>query len=183
MQHGKISVYFVFPLQWRVKQKQQLTYFLPKVTDTVPLETFSKLKTILVLSLKYFSHFPTLKVRSPGMWCPKDRGSMDLWNSGILPQHYMASQCRRPWFESSLLWIPQNMHSPTCHQGGYRTTLGEFKYVSILDTQLTEALFFYQSEHFCQSLLMMGAKPWGIFWHPYNCSLSIHKDQFCWLNS
>jgi len=29
------------------------------------------------------------------------RGSMDLWNVGILPQHYTASQPRRPRLEIS----------------------------------------------------------------------------------
>jgi hypothetical protein len=37
----------------------------------------------------------------------EDGGSMDLWSVGILPQHYTASQLRRPRFESSLPWKPQ----------------------------------------------------------------------------
>jgi hypothetical protein len=32
---------------------------------------------------------------------PEDGGSMDLWNVGILPQHYMSSQPRKPRLESS----------------------------------------------------------------------------------
>jgi hypothetical protein len=37
----------------------------------------------------------------------EDGGSMDLWNTGILPQHYKASQPRRPQLICSLLWKPQ----------------------------------------------------------------------------
>jgi len=32
----------------------------------------------------------------------------------ILPQHYVASQSRRPWLKSSLLWKPQN--STACYK-------------------------------------------------------------------
>jgi hypothetical protein len=38
----------------------------------------------------------------------EDRGSMDLWNVGILPQHYTASQPRRPRFETWPPWKPQD---------------------------------------------------------------------------
>jgi len=31
---------------------------------------------------------------------PEDGGSMHLWNTGILPQYYMASQPRRPQLET-----------------------------------------------------------------------------------
>jgi hypothetical protein len=31
---------------------------------------------------------------------PEDGGTMDLWNVGILPQHYTASQLRRPGLET-----------------------------------------------------------------------------------
>jgi hypothetical protein len=44
----------------------------------------------------------SFKLRSFGLW--------HLWNIGILPQHYTASQPRRPWLEISLLWKPQNLH-------------------------------------------------------------------------
>jgi hypothetical protein len=41
---------------------------------------------------------------------PKDGGSMDLWNVGVLPQHYTASQPRR--WDSMNLWnfgiLPQH---------------------------------------------------------------------------
>jgi len=40
---------------------------------------------------------------------PKDRGGMDLWNAGILPQHYTASQPRRPWCKTTLPWKPHNL--------------------------------------------------------------------------
>jgi hypothetical protein len=30
-------------------------------------------------------------------------GSLDLWKVGILPQHYTASQRRRPWLEAALI--------------------------------------------------------------------------------
>jgi hypothetical protein len=33
--------------------------------------------------------------RFRGPCCPRDGGSMDLWNDGILPQHYTAPQPRR----------------------------------------------------------------------------------------
>jgi len=50
----------------------------------------------------------------PQHWCslhPEDWGSMDLRNVGILPQHYMASQPGRPRLESlSPPWKPQNSH-------------------------------------------------------------------------
>jgi len=39
---------------------------------------------------------------------PEDGGSMGLWNAGILPQHYTASQPRRPQTETSSSWKPQN---------------------------------------------------------------------------
>jgi len=39
---------------------------------------------------------------------PEDGCSMDLWNVGILPQHYTASQPRRPRVEVSPPWKPQN---------------------------------------------------------------------------
>jgi len=32
---------------------------------------------------------------------PEDGGSMDIWNVGILPQHYMASQPRRLKMEAA----------------------------------------------------------------------------------
>jgi hypothetical protein len=35
---------------------------------------------------------------------PEDGGNIDLWNVGILPQHYTASQPRRHWLESWLSW-------------------------------------------------------------------------------
>jgi len=41
---------------------------------------------------------------------PEDGGSMDLWNVGILPQHYTGSQLWRPRFESSPPWKPQILH-------------------------------------------------------------------------
>jgi len=34
----------------------------------------------------------------------EDGDSKVLWNFGILPHHYLASQCRRPWHGSSLAW-------------------------------------------------------------------------------
>jgi len=37
----------------------------------------------------------------------EDRGRMDLWNFGNLPQHYTVSQTRRPRLES---WPPWNSH-------------------------------------------------------------------------
>jgi hypothetical protein len=40
----------------------------------------------------------------------EDGGSMDLWNFGILPQHYTTSQLRRLRLETSPLWKPQNSH-------------------------------------------------------------------------
>jgi hypothetical protein len=45
---------------------------------------------------------------------PEDGGSMDLWNVGILPQHYTASQPRRPWLETSPPWKSQNSNFHTC---------------------------------------------------------------------
>jgi len=39
----------------------------------------------------------------------KKGDSMDLWNVGILPQHYMASQPRRTWLETSPPWKPQHL--------------------------------------------------------------------------
>jgi len=38
---------------------------------------------------------------------------MDLRNVGILPQHYTASQRRRPQPETSLSWKPPNSYLPT----------------------------------------------------------------------
>jgi len=39
---------------------------------------------------------------------PEDGGNIDLWNFGILPQLYMASQPKRTWLETSSPWKPQN---------------------------------------------------------------------------
>jgi hypothetical protein len=36
---------------------------------------------------------------------PADVDSMDLWNVGILPQHYAASQTRKPRLEFLLLSV------------------------------------------------------------------------------
>jgi len=44
---------------------------------------------------------------------PEDCSSMDLWNYGILPQHYTASQPRRPRPETSPAWKPQNSQQNT----------------------------------------------------------------------
>jgi len=41
---------------------------------------------------------------------PEDGGNMDLRNVSILPQHYTASQSRRPLYETSSKWKPQNSH-------------------------------------------------------------------------
>jgi hypothetical protein len=50
-------------------------------------------------------------------WCqglhPEDESSMGLWNIRILPQHYMASQPRRPQLETSQPWKPRNSHQKT----------------------------------------------------------------------
>jgi len=40
-----------------------------------------------------------------GVWCCGP-GSMDLWNFGILPQHYTVSQLRRHRNKSSPPWKP-----------------------------------------------------------------------------
>jgi hypothetical protein len=41
---------------------------------------------------------------------PEDGGSMDLWNFGILPQHYTTSQSRKPPLQMSPLPLkPQNV--------------------------------------------------------------------------
>jgi len=42
------------------------------------------------------------------------RMKWDLWNVGILPQHYAASQPRRPQLESSPPWKPQIYHVTDC---------------------------------------------------------------------
>jgi hypothetical protein len=42
-----------------------------------------------------------------GLYC-EDGGSIELWNVGILPQHYMASQSRRPRLETSPPWKARN---------------------------------------------------------------------------
>jgi hypothetical protein len=34
---------------------------------------------------------------------------MGMWNIGTLPQHYIASQPRRPWLETSPPWKSQNL--------------------------------------------------------------------------
>jgi len=43
----------------------------------------------------------------------EDGGCMALWNYGILPQHYTASQPRRPRPETSPAWKPQNSQQNT----------------------------------------------------------------------
>jgi hypothetical protein len=47
-------------------------------------------------------------------WSVEDWGSVDLWNVGILPQHYTASRPRRPRLEASSPWKHQNSHSFRC---------------------------------------------------------------------
>jgi hypothetical protein len=52
----------------------------------------------------------------------EDGSSMDLWNVGILPQHYAASQPRRPWLESSPWrgrqhWPPKRWYPTTTLHG------------------------------------------------------------------
>jgi len=44
--------------------------------------------------------FTAVNIQVKVSWVhPEDGGSMDLWNNGSLPQHYMASQPRKPWLE------------------------------------------------------------------------------------
>jgi hypothetical protein len=40
---------------------------------------------------------------------PEDYGSKVLQSTGLLAHHYTASQPRRPWFEISPHWKPQNL--------------------------------------------------------------------------
>jgi hypothetical protein len=46
---------------------------------------------------------------------PEDGGSMDLWNIGILPQHYMVSQPRRWWQHGPLKcwYLTTTLHGVT----------------------------------------------------------------------
>jgi len=46
-----------------------------------------------------------------------DSGSKVLWNVGNLGQHYTASQPRRPWMESSLLWKCHILQESVCSYG------------------------------------------------------------------
>jgi hypothetical protein len=46
----------------------------------------------------------------PSSLHPEDVGTILLRYVGILPQHYTASQSRRPRFESSLPWRPHTSH-------------------------------------------------------------------------
>jgi hypothetical protein len=43
---------------------------------------------------------------------PEDDGSTGLWNDGILPQHYTASQPRRPNVVMGKLWKTTILHYP-----------------------------------------------------------------------
>jgi hypothetical protein len=45
------------------------------------------------------------RLRYSGLWHRGDGGSRALRNVGILPQHYTASQPRRPWLESKSKWL------------------------------------------------------------------------------
>jgi hypothetical protein len=47
----------------------------------------------------------------PSSLHPECGGSMGLWNVGILPQHYTASQSRRPRLETSAPWKPPNWNA------------------------------------------------------------------------
>jgi len=48
-------------------------------------------------------------VRGPCCFYPEDRASLDLWNVGILPQHYKASQVRIFRHETTWRW---RQHGP-----------------------------------------------------------------------
>jgi len=83
----------------------------------------------LILYLLLSNFLSISEKSSSGLWChvviptfwrtflpttllhPEDGGSEDLWNNGILPQHYTVLQSRRPWLESSPPWEPWIFHS------------------------------------------------------------------------
>jgi hypothetical protein len=56
--------------------------------------------------------YPTITLHGVRTQKTEDGGSMDLWNVGILPQHYTASEPRRPRLETSPPWKPQKSHAP-----------------------------------------------------------------------
>jgi len=56
----------------------------------------------------------------------EDRGSMDLWNIGILPQCCMALQPRGPQLETSPLWKPCNYLKIACSVSEYSKQIEPF---------------------------------------------------------
>jgi hypothetical protein len=67
-------------------------------SSRVTLISFGLEDCQIVYKLQYF------KSRSSGLW---RHVLLDLWNFGILPHHYTASQPNRPRLESSSPWKPQ----------------------------------------------------------------------------
>jgi len=92
---------------------------LPKIWNTEMSIIINNMSLIWKYSVYTFqeNNETYFKSRSSGLWrrvflwydanvpChPEDGGSMDLWNVGILPQHYTVSQLRRPRLERSPPW-------------------------------------------------------------------------------
>jgi hypothetical protein len=71
---------------------------------------------------------------------PKDGRTMDLWNVGILPQHYTASQPIRPRLEISLPWKPQNLHYIKWHVLHEISNFNALKLFSTLDFKTYSSL-------------------------------------------
>jgi hypothetical protein len=71
---------------------------------------------------------------------PEDRSSMDLWNVGILPQHYAVSQPTRSRLESSLLW--KSPHSQyILYNSSYETLQYQILYETLYKKSFFEAIF------------------------------------------
>jgi hypothetical protein len=102
-QHGPLECWYpTTTLHGVTTQKMEAAWTSETWYPTTTLHgvTTQKVKAAWTSEMLVSYHNTTLRHN------PEDGGSMDLWNVGILPQHYTASQPRRPRLED--YWL----HSP-----------------------------------------------------------------------
>jgi hypothetical protein len=77
---------------------------MKKATTVCQINAGKRNKYAAFLWYLKLSQWSRFKSRSSGLW--RHGGSTDLWNKGILPQHYMASQPRRTQLEKLVFLVP-----------------------------------------------------------------------------